>query len=182
MSNIDTGTNLQHFKENIWLKKVSINKKDHMDMFNICMQLNDKSFVTIGVLYFQEGIYYAGKDPIGTIDDDSFLTYIEKITGIKKPKDSVNINKSTAFKVDVSIEEVCEAYKVARSIKQTAKAVGLSEEKTKKLLISAGLYTSEKHEKIKVLLEQGKTLEEISEELKMSQKQLRVFLPYNKKS
>ena len=179
---MNTESNLQLFKENIWLRKVSINKKGHMDMVNICMQLEDKSFVTIGALYFQSGVYYAGKDPVGTIDDESFLTHIEKITGIKKPKDSININKSTTFKTDVSIEEVCEAYKVARSIKQTAKAIGLSEEKTKKLLISAGLYTSEKHEKIKTLLAQGKTLDEISEELKMSQKQIRVFLPYNKKS
>ena len=177
---MNTESNFQLFKENIWLKKVSINKKGHMDLVNICMQLEDKSFVTIGVLYFQGGVYYAGKDPVGTIDDESFLTHIEKITGIKKPKDSTNINKSTAFKADVSIEEVCEAYRTTRSIKQTAKAVSLSEEKTKKLLISAGLYTSEKHEKIKTLLAQGKTLDEISEELKMSQKQIRIFWPYNK--
>ena len=177
---MNTESNFQLFKENIWLRKVSINKKGHMELVNICMQLENKSFVTIGALYFQNGVYYAGKDPVGTINDDSFLTHIEKIIGIKKPKDSANINKSTTFKADVSIEEVCEAYKTTRSIKQTAKAVGLSEEKTKKLLISAGLYTSKKHEKIKVLLEQGKTLDEISEELKMSQKQIRVFLPYNK--
>ena len=178
MNNPDNETSLQHFTENVWLRKVSINKKGHMDIVNICLQLEDKSFVTLGVLYFQDGVYHAGKESIGKIDDISFLNYIEKLTGINKSKPRADINKSDSVKSDVSFEEVGETYKKTNSIKQTAKAVGLSEEKTKKILITEGLYTSEKHKEIKELLDQGKTINEIAEQLKMSQKQIRVFLPY----
>ena len=56
--------------------------------------------------------------------------------------------------------------------------MGLSQEKTKKILITAGLYTSDKYEKIKDLLSQGKTIEEIAEQLQMTPKQIRTFMPY----
>ena len=179
MSNTDNETNLQHFMDNVWLKRFSVNKKGYMHVVNVCLRLEDKSFVTLGFLNYDNGVYYTGKESIGTINDISFLNYIERITGMKKPKDS-GIQKSEFVKSDVSLEEVCQIYKNTNSIKQTAKNVGLSEEKTKKMLVTAGLYTSEKHKKIKDLLDKGKTLDEISELLQMSQKQLRVFLPYNK--
>lgn len=51
-----------------------------------------------------------------------------------------------------------------------------------KTLITAGLYTNKKHKEIKEMLEQGKTIEEISEQLKMSQKKINVYLPYAKKT
>ena len=163
---------LQHFKENVWLKRVSSNKKDHMQMVSVCIRLEDGSLAALGFLHYYNGIYYLKNESIGTIDDISFLNYIEKITGM---------NKSGSVKADVTFEEVCKEFKNTNSIRKTAKNVGLSEEKTKKIVISAGLYTSEKHKEIKELLEKGKTIDEIAEQLQMTKKQIRVFLPYSGK-
>jgi len=180
----DTGqeSNLHHFMENIWLKRVAINKKDLMDIVNICVRLEDNTFVTLGLLNYSDGVYYAGKESIGKIDDISFLNYIEKITGVKKSADHTGSTKSASVKFDADFETICEEYKSTKNIKQTAKNLGLSDEKIMKTLITAGLYTNKKHKEIRELLEQGKTIDEISEQLKMSQKKINVYLPYSKKS
>ena len=177
----DKETNMQHFMENVWLKRIMTQKKGQMQMVNICIRLDDDTFAGVGVIYFYNGVYYDSKnDSLGTIDDDSFLSYIEKLTGVNNRKGSTDTGERK-LKSDISLEELYDEYRNTQSIKKTAKKAGLSEEKTKKLLISAGLYTSEKHEKIKALLDQGKTLDEISRELKISQKQLRIFIPNDKK-
>ena len=160
---------LQHFKGNIWLKRFSPNKKDHMQMVSVCIRLENGDLAALGFLHYYDGIYYLKNESLGTIDDVSFLNYIEKITGM---------NKSGSVKADVTFEEVCKEFKNTNSIRKTAKNMGLSEEKTKKIVISAGLYTSEKHKEIKELLEKGNTIDEIAGQLKMSKKQIRVFLPY----
>ena len=114
------------------------------------------------------------KLPSGRVDDPNFLSYIEKLTGSSKAK------PNAAVKPDINYEEVCADYKNTNSIKKTSKNVGLSEEKVKKILITSGLYTSPKQQEITALAEQGKTIDEIAEQLKMSPKQIRVFLPYTK--
>ena len=180
--NTEQKVTLQHLMENVWLRKISSNKKDRMDMVTICLQLEDKTLVSLGFLHHYDGIYYLKNSSIGTIYDPDFISYIEKITGVKKSKSHTDINESAYIKPDVPVETVCEYYKNTSSIKKTAKNVGLSEEKTKKILITAGLYTSEKHKEIKELLEKGKTLEEIAVQLNISQKQIRAFLPYSENS
>jgi len=173
---------LFHFMENVWLKRFSTNKKDRMQMVNVCIKLEDGTLAGVGFLYYYDGVYYLKGKAVGTVDDAVFLSYIEKLTGINKSKDRSGVVKSSSVKPDVPIDKICEEYKNTNSIKKTAKNVGLSEEKTKKILITAGLYTSEKYKEINELLEQGKTIEEIAEHLKMSQKQIRVFLPYTEYS
>jgi len=165
--------------DNIWLKRFPASKKNYMEMVNICIRLEDGTLAGVGFLYYYDSIYYLKDEAIGTVDDPAFLDYIEKIVGINKSKDRSGVAKSSSVKPDVPFDEVCEEYRNTNSIKKTSKKVGLSEEKTKKILITAGLYTSDKHKEIKELLEQGKTIEEIAEQLKMSLKQIRVFLPYN---
>ena len=178
MSNTDKEITFQHFKENVWIKTFSSAKKGYMQLVNICIRLEDKSFAHIGALHLSDGIYYLKDDPLGTIDDIAFLKYIEKISGIKS--NNTVTGESTPDKSFLSVEEICDTYRETQSIRKTSKRAGLSEEKTKKILIAEGLYTSEKFEQIKTLLKQGKTLDEIAEELKISQKQLKVFLPNDK--
>lgn len=175
-------SNIYHYMENVWFNKVILpsSKKGQMQWVNICIRLEDKTLVTVGVLYFHEDIYYTEKsERIGRIDDIALVNHIEKITRLTLSKAPAATNEST-YTLSTSDEEVCEEYKRTNNIKGTAKKVGLSEEKTKKILIRAGLYTSEKYKKIKDLIEEGKTLEEISKELQMSQKQLSVFIPTGK--
>jgi hypothetical protein len=172
---IDKNSNMLHLKDSLWLKRIGEQKKGQMQMVNICIRMKDDTFVSIGVVYLYEGIYYDSKNnPIGTIDDVDFPENIERVAGISKTK---NRSGKSASGESVSIEEICEEYKQTNSIRKAAKKAGLSEEKTKKIHIEKGVFTSEKYEKIKVLLEQGKNIDEIAAELKMSQKQLRVFIP-----
>lgn len=173
-------SNSHHYMENVWFKTVSQPKKGQLQLVNICIRLEDNTFVTVGVLYLYEDIYYTEKsEPIGGIEDIALVNYVEKITRLTLSKAPAAASEPT-YTTNTSVEEVCEEYRRTNSIKGTAKKVGISEEKTKKILIRAGLYTSEKHRKIKALIEQGKTLEEISRELQMSQKQLSVFVPSEK--
>ena len=150
--------------------------KGNMQLVNVCLQIEDKFLVCVGALFYSNEIYYLKDDAIGKIDDISFLEYIDKIAGVKKLTTNP-AGKEQKSQSDIPLDVIFEEYKNTKSIKKTAKIAGLSEEKTKKILIANGLYTSEKHEKIKDLLNQGKTFDEIAEKLKMSKKQLRVFIP-----
>ena len=180
MSNTDKKTTFQHFRENVWIKTFASTKKEHMQLVNICIQLDDKTFANIGALHFSNGIYYSKNDSLGTIDDIAFLNYIEKISGLKTNHANAGKSVSDENKSILSVEEICAVYRETQSIRKTCKRAGLSEEKTKKILIAEGLYTSDKFEQIKALLKQGQTFDEIAVELKISQKQLRVFVPNDK--
>jgi hypothetical protein len=104
-----------------------------MQLVNICIQLKDTTFANVGALHLSDGIYYLGDDLLGTIDDIAFVNYIEKIAGIKKNHDETG--KSNSNKPSLSVEKICEIYKETQSIRKTAKSAGISEEKTKKILI-----------------------------------------------
>ena len=170
------GINRLHYKENVWLQTFSPLKKGQMQMVSVCIRLENGDFAAVDAIYLYDGIYYDSKTkPIGSINDAAFLNYIERLTGINNYKENGD-TKERKTKTDIPLEEIYEEYKNTNSIRKAAKRAGISQEKTKKILISAGLYTSEKYEKIKRLLEQGKTIDEISDELKMSQKQLRIFM------
>lgn len=169
-----------HYMENVWFRPVGLPEKGQMQWINVCLRLEDNTFVAVGVLYFQEDIYYTWKhERIGRIDDIALVNHIEKFAKLNLSEAPAANNEST-HKPNISDAEVCEEYKRMNNIKGTAKKVGMSEEKTKKILIMAGLYTSEKYKKIKNLIEQGRTLEEIAKELQISKKQLSVFVPSGK--
>jgi hypothetical protein len=168
----------QHYKENVWLKIFAPTKKDYMQMVNVCIRLDDGTFVPVGLVYFYEDKYYTkNNDSLGTIEDTSFFEYVGKMTGLYNIKPKTDNAKSSNSVPALSIEELCEEYKRTQSIRKTAKKAGISEEKTKKILIAEKVYTSEKYIQIKTLLEQGKSFDDISKELQISHKQLRVFMP-----
>lgn len=77
--------------------------------------------------------------------------------------------------------EVLKVYAATKSIKATAREVGLSEVKTRKILITHDkLDGCEMADKVKVLLADGLTVKEIADKLKVSQKLVSNYTPYMK--
>ncbi len=75
-------------------------------------------------------------------------------------------------------DEVIEFYSKNHSIIKTAQAAGISTVKTRKILITAGLWESETSLQIGELLTQGYTSQEIADRLYMSVKNVQAYMPY----
>ncbi|MFA7371314.1 MAG: hypothetical protein WCY78_05240, partial [Sphaerochaetaceae bacterium] len=79
-----------------------------------------------------------------------------------------------------TIERVVSVYKKTQSISETAKQTEISITKVRKILITAGLWTSARSEQIRELAEQGKSSTEIAEILNITAVMVRNYLPYEK--
>jgi DNA-binding CsgD family transcriptional regulator len=120
-----------------------------------------------------KGVFFNGDTQLGTIDDPVFRAFIEKITGTGIS------NPTPRGDGDATFADVCQSYEETSSIKKTAKLLALSEERTRKILITEGKYTCKQYEDIKKLMDEGKNINEVSEILKMTPKQIRTYLPYS---
>ena len=76
--------------------------------------------------------------------------------------------------------EIEKYYKSCGSIRQTAYAYKISCQKCRKILISAGAYTTPLASKINALHEQGMTVEQIAQKLNMRVKTVLTYMPYIK--
>ena len=161
--------NLFQFSDKVWLSKpLQLSNSSGTQQITICLEQDENIFVSFGLITLNtDGTFFAGNKSIGKIDEDSFREYIEKITGTNNSQDSSDL-----------FSKVCENYKETKSIKKTARTFEISEEKARRILITEGEYTSEKYEEIKKLLDENKTLPEIAEQLQMSLKQIKKYLPY----
>lgn len=68
----------------------------------------------------------------------------------------------------VSHEEIIKTYEATSSMKATAKICEIREQVVRRVLITAGMYTSPLSEKITDLREEGYTIAEIAEILKLT--------------
>jgi DNA-binding CsgD family transcriptional regulator len=153
--------------ERAWLTKARPNVS--RQYITVCLRLDDGSFAGFCFLELDDkGIYHDGDTEIGMLDEPRFTEYIRKIS------------KDPAEEEQELFAGVCGAYAESKSIKKTAKQLSISEERTRRILITEGAYTCEQHEKIMELLEQGKSIEEISALINMSVKQIKTYLPYKK--
>lgn len=157
------------FSEKVWLRSDRFFGGVH-----VCFTSESGELGNIAFLRMDSNRVFSYNDtPIGKIDDPSFRACIEKITGTGDsnltPRD---VNDTVVFR------DVCTSYEETGSIKKTAKEFGMSEEKTRKILITEGVYTCKQYEDIKKLLDDGKSISDISEQLKMTSKQVRAYLPY----
>ena len=71
-------------------------------------------------------------------------------------------------------------YKKCGSVKQTALNVGTSLVRAQRVLITEGLWSSETSDAVYELYVQGKTVQEIADELHVSVKTVQAYLPYSK--
>ena len=78
------------------------------------------------------------------------------------------------------LEDIIEYYNHCESIKETARNFGLSEQKIRKVLINADLYSSQQIKIAKDMYESGLSAEEIAEKLNVTKKCVQSYLPYSK--
>ena len=77
-------------------------------------------------------------------------------------------------------EEVEKAYTLSRDIDETAKLLGVSSGKVRKMLITLGLWSNSRSEEVGSLYKGELTPEEIAKELDISIKTVNAYLPYSK--
>lgn len=77
-------------------------------------------------------------------------------------------------------DDALKSYAASGSIKETARVTGLSEWKVRKILVSAGIITSDRTTQIVDMYRAGKTLGDIAAELKISRNAVMAHIPYSK--
>lgn len=78
------------------------------------------------------------------------------------------------------VKKVIDLYTINNSVLKTAEAAGISTVKTRKILITEGLWQSDTSVKVGMLLKQGWKTEEIAEKLHMSVKNVQAYMPYER--
>ena len=81
---------------------------------------------------------------------------------------------------DELIDEIIQAYQATNSILETARIIGVSTVKVRKVLITEGLWESDTSNKIGGLLKQGYSTEEVAKILCMSVKNVQAYMPYER--
>lgn len=77
-------------------------------------------------------------------------------------------------------KEILEMYEITNSVKASAKALKLSHQTIKKILISNGVYPTERAREVTRLRLMGLTVPEIAQYLGISEKAVRMNMPYSK--
>lgn len=81
---------------------------------------------------------------------------------------------------DKTYQAVIDDFAKTGSVKQTAKNVGTTLVRAQRILITEGLWSSERSVRVCELFEQGKTVPEIAKELFISEKTVRAYMPYTR--
>lgn len=89
----------------------------------------------------------------------------------------INQNKGSDF---VKPGDIVRAYGTEGSIKKVAALFRISEQKVRKVLIDAGEYESDMSIQVNDLYEQGYSVENIAEKLRVSKSTVSAYLPYTK--
>lgn len=77
-------------------------------------------------------------------------------------------------------KEILESYEITKSVKASAKALKLSHQTIKRILISNGIYPTERSREVTRLRLAGLTVPEIAQYLGISEKAVRLNMPYIK--
>ena len=77
-------------------------------------------------------------------------------------------------------EEVEKMYALTLDVNKTAKELGVSVGKVRKMLITLGLWSNYRSDQIGKLYKEGLTVSEIAEKLRISEKTVNAYLPYSK--
>ena len=78
------------------------------------------------------------------------------------------------------LEEVEKAYELTKDINETAKLLGVSSGKIRKVLITNGLWSNSRSEEVGKLFKEGLSPEKIAKKLNISVKTVNAYLPYSK--
>lgn len=93
---------------------------------------------------------------------------------------SYSQNKPEYFSDDKLYRRIIGYYLECESVKETAEQVGVSVVKVRRVLITEGLWTSRAAVMVERLLNEGKNIDQIAEELCISREAVRQYLPYSR--
>ncbi len=80
----------------------------------------------------------------------------------------------------MTTEEIVARYQATESLRETAYAAKLSRQKVRRILITAGVWSSSRTDDIHRLMGEGKSTREIASELDMTENAVISYLPYTK--
>ena len=95
-----------------------------------------------------------------------------------RPKKKPEYNQEKQF--NSFLQELCEAYNESDSLRTLAMELNITLLKLRKLLITAGIFTSDTCTEVNELHEQGKSVSEIMEITGLSRASVHSYLPYSK--
>jgi hypothetical protein len=163
----------------IWLaRQIFGPQRDGSCMVNVCIKSEAGELAAIDSLFCDANGVYSYKDKsIGTIDSPEFEQFL------KKYQSGPDLSQAAARPVPQNDKElyqqVSASYSETKSIKRSAKLLGISEEKTRRILFTLGEYTCELHEKIVHLLREGKSLDDVSAAVGLNRHKIHSYLPYS---
>ena len=170
--------NILHKAGNVWLIQQPFNKRrqDGSVAVNLCVKLDSGALATVEMLNLRpDGVFCRGDAIIGLIDSEEFRQYINNFQ-----------NSNALFPVGISSNSDSDlfqlapaAYSKTKSIKKTAESLGISKEKARRILFATGDYTCANHEKVMLLLKEGKSLDEIASSTGFTRKIVNTYLPYD---
>lgn len=82
--------------------------------------------------------------------------------------------------MSVEQSQITEAYKHIQAIKTTARVLGISAATVKRVILNAGLWHSDQSIRIRSLYEDGISVDEIANRLKISRNTVIGYLPYTR--
>lgn len=80
----------------------------------------------------------------------------------------------------MTVDQMIAGYKQGHSLRRISADAGLSYQKCRKILITAGVYSSPKADRINELAAAGLTKDQISEQLKIKPETVEAYLGYKK--
>lgn len=172
MSYLNNEATLQHYAGKVWLTRpeAHLMQSGCMQGINICVRQNGR-FVPAGHLQLAEdGVYYTGGKALGGLQSPALRQHIEGVAG--------------PANVGAAAEElfllVAAQYQKTPRVAAVAKALQLSPGRTRRILITQGLYTSAFTQEVAWLHDggRGKTPEEIAQLLGVSTAKVTQHLPY----
>lgn len=164
MNNHDT---LEHFVGKVWLTR-PISEKTEQDIA-VCVE-HDGDFMALACLKLKpDGIYHIKEKPIGRREDESFMRYMDKLTGCQGGSGPDLFDK------------VCLSYNTNKSLGAVAREFNISKERVRRILITRNKLTSDLISNIAWLYDngRGKSITEISEVLGVSESVVRKNMAYH---
>lgn len=145
------------YREKVWLVKSTLFAADDKpnSRYNVCFESDGELIALDQIMLRPDGTYFRNGKELGQLDDESFKKYIEKLVGVSSATE------------EEFFDQVCEAYARCGSVPGVMKELGISKERTRKILITRGKLKNAVIENIAFLYDggKGKSLVEIAEVL-----------------
>lgn len=168
MSLANNPDTMHRYVGDIWMTRPqSPPDKTRLQGITVCARRGGEFFAVDYLQLDAEGVYYKNGKPLGRLNDDSMRRYAARLSGAGEDEQAL-------------YSRVREKYKAGAEMSAIARELGLSAERVRRILITAGDYTSSFTEQVAWLYDggRGKTVAEIAGILGASEGRVRGHLPY----